>query len=71
MEPVKQQLVRFFTGYLDDFLVILGILLLSTGGFLIHIAAGFFILGTGCIVYGVLVGKAGAAVDRKKRNRQG
>jgi hypothetical protein len=71
MEPVKQQLVRFFSEYLDDLLVITGILLLSAGGFLLNISAGFFILGAGCIVCGVLVGKAGAALDRKKRNRQG
>jgi hypothetical protein len=71
MEPVKQQVVRFFSEYLDDMLVITGILLLSSGGFLLHIAAGFFILGAGCIAYGVLVGKAGEAIDRKKRNRKG
>lgn len=68
---MREQVLRFFRDYLDDFLVITGILLLSTGGFLLHVVAGFFILGAGCIAYGVLVGKAGAAIDRKKRNRQG
>ena len=70
MEAVKEQLLRFFSNYLDDLLVISGILLLSIGGFLLHPTAGFGIIGTGFIAYGVLVGKAGAVIDNKKRNKQ-
>ena len=69
MEVVKAHLLSFFSKYLDDFLVITGILLLSLGGFLLHVVAGLGVLGAGCIVYGVLVGKAGAAIDSKKRNK--
>lgn len=71
MEAVKEHLLRFFREYLDDFLVILGILLLSSAGFLLNISAGLGILGAGFIVYGVLVGKAGSAIDSKKRDKQG
>jgi len=71
MEAVKERFLRFFSKYLDDLLVISGILLLSLAGFLLHAAVGFGILGTGCIAYGVLVGKAGDAVDRTKRDKQG
>jgi multisubunit Na+/H+ antiporter MnhC subunit len=71
MEVMKTRILQFLNNYLDDLAVIIGILLLSAGGFMIHVSMGLGVLGTGFIVFGVLAGKAGAAIDSKKRNKQG
>jgi hypothetical protein len=41
--------------YLDDILMSLGIGFLAAAGFLIHIALGFAVLGTGCIGYAIFI----------------
>lgn len=68
---MKTRILQFLDNYLDDLTVIIGILLLSAGGFVIHVSIGLSVLGIGFIVFGVLAGKAGAAIDSKKRHKQG
>lgn len=41
--------------YLDDILVVLGIVFLAAAGFVIHTALGLAVLGVGCIGYGIFV----------------
>lgn len=50
---------RLFTVYLDDILIVGGIGFLTAMGFVLHIAAGFGVLGVGCIAFGVIVARGG------------
>lgn len=57
----------FILNNLDDLFIIAGIGFLSVAGFILHVIAGYTVLGAGCIAFGVLIAKGGGIVASKKR----
>jgi uncharacterized membrane protein len=52
--------IRQLAKFIDDILFLLGVIFLTTGGFLIYIPVGFFILGICCIAYAFIFARSAA-----------